>query len=126
MTTEPGAGWWLYFWILALSNVVSIFLDPPDLADWILLIFSGIALAGLWGYLRNQAIGNRLFWAAFFGVSVLVTAYCLVRPFFLNPEFRGLVLGAALIGLALSAPLLLALWRYAFRSSNLWDSSRAA
>lgn len=125
MTNQPHAGWWLYFWLLVVSNVASIFLDPPDPEDWMLLLLSGIGLLGLWGYLQERALGHRLFWVAFFGLGVLSIAYYLTQPFLLDPAWRGVVLGGAVVGLVVSAPLLVALWRYAFRSPGIWGSAHA-
>ena len=124
--SKKQSAWWYYFWLVVLSNVASIFLDPPDLEGWAHLLLSGVALLGLWGYLRDRALGHHVFWGAFICISLSVVVYYLVRALFLGSELRTIAIGGAVIGLTLGFPLLLALWRYAFRSPHIWRVSGTA
>jgi hypothetical protein len=65
-------------------------------------------------------------WSAYFPVAVTATLYYSGAVFAEETEFLALVIGVSAVALAVSFPLFLALWRYAFRSPDVWSSRDAA
>ncbi len=118
--------WWYYFWFLVVLAAISPFFGPLDLADWASWAFDIIGLIGLWAYLRRRPIFSRYLWSAYFLVAVAVTLYYSVTLFAEETEFPALVIGVFAIALAVSFPLFLALWRYAFRCPDVWGGPDAA
>ncbi|WP_368565807.1 hypothetical protein [Pseudoxanthomonas sp. UTMC 1351] len=62
------------------------------------------------------------------GVSspVAATLYYSIAIFAEEKEFLALIIGVSAVALVVSFPLFLALWRYAFRSSDVWGGTGAA
>ena len=124
--TSKHVGWWCYFWLFAANLAVSPFLTPLDPQGFVSLLLGIVALLGLWGYLRSRPIGHRHMWAILFLVLLLVMGYYVTRPFFVGVQhLAGVIFGAA-VGILFSVPLLLALWRYSFRSPEIWRHATAA
>lgn len=118
--------WWYYFWFLVVLAAISPFFGPLDLTDWASWAFDLIGLIGLWAYLRRRPVVSRHLWSAYFLVAVAVTLYYSVTLFAEETEFPALVIGVLAIALAVSFPLFLALWRYAFRCPEVWGGADAA
>ena len=119
-------GWWCYFWFLAANLVVSSLSPPVDTQAFVPLLAGFVALLGLWGYLRGRPTGHRRLWAVLFFTLLLVMGYYLAKPFLVGVQHTaGFVLGAA-IGTLITVPLLLGLWRYSFRSPEIWLHTTAA
>lgn len=118
--------WWYYFWLITALSIASLFF----IQGWLdaLHVLAGVpALVGLWAYLRKRRVLHRYFWAAYFLYNVGVGIWDVVATVSDSGEaFQ--VFGAtawllfALMALvtALMFPLYLALWRYAFRSPQIW------
>jgi putative Ca2+/H+ antiporter (TMEM165/GDT1 family) len=90
-------------------------------------IFDGFGLVGLWGYLRGIAIGWRVFWGIYLALLVVQIA-CGIAGTALFAAKSGTVM-AYLFAIALfllAAPQCWALWRYAFRSSAIWQAAKVA
>lgn len=122
-TTNTKAGWWLYFMVIALNLLASPILEPRNFESWTSLLIGGIALVGLYGYLRGTAIAAKWFWALYFFACSLICVFYLAKNLVMPPpEGRGLVLSGIIFGIVVSLPLLLSLWRYAFRSPDIWRS----
>ncbi|MGY1531488.1 hypothetical protein [Luteimonas sp. A649] len=119
-------GWWYYFWFFAANLVASSFSAPVDTQGFVSLLLGIVGLLGLWGHLRSRPIGHRHLWTTLFFALLLVMGYYVARPFFVGVQHTaGVVFGAA-IGTLVTAPLLLALWRYSFRSPEIWRRTTAA
>ena len=119
-------GWWYYFWFFAANLAVSPFVAPLDPQGVASLLLGIVALLGLWGYLRSRPIGHRHLWPILFFALILVMAYYVSRPFIVGEKHLAGVLIGVFIGMLFSAPLLLALWRYSFRSPEIWRHATAA
>jgi hypothetical protein len=97
---------------------------PLDLLN---SFFFGMGLAGLWGYLSDSRIGWRPFWVGYFCLTIALVIYGIgflmfdpnVRAW---PEIWFFVAAATLV----TAPHWVALWRYAFRSSQVWSRGNVA
>jgi hypothetical protein len=118
--------WWYYFWFLVVLGAISPFFGPLDLTDWAFWAFDIIGLVGLWAYLRRRPIISRHLWSAYFLAAVAISLYYSVTAFTEETEFLALFIGVCAVALAISFPLFLALWRYAFRSPDVWGGTGAA
>lgn len=112
--------WWYYFWFLVVLAAISPFFDPFGLTDWVFWAFDLIGLIGLWAYLRRRPVVSRHLWSAYFLVAVAVALYYSIDIFAEETEHLALMIGVSTVALAVSFPLFLALWRYAFRSPDVW------
>lgn len=123
---ETSRAWWIYFWFLAAVSVSVLFSWRFDWLAAFNIAGSVTVLAGLWGYLERRRIGHRYVWCVVFALFAASLIYAAAYPFFLPPELR--IIGIASVGVALllTLPLVVALWRYAFRSPDLWANRRAA
>jgi hypothetical protein len=111
---RPTQAWWLYFALVLALAIMSLIgtRSPLDLANSIVNAFG---LVGLWGYIRQVAVGHRLFWAGYFAVSVLLSA--IATALNVADAAPAVVLAFAL---TFVLPLYYALWQYAFRSPGAW------
>lgn len=112
--------WWYYFWFLVVLAAISPFFGPFGLTDWVFWAFDLIGLIGLWAYLRRRPVVSRHLWSAYFLVAVAVALYYSIDIFAEETEHLALMIGVSTVALAVSFPLFLALWRYAFRSPDVW------
>ncbi|MBA2238661.1 MAG: hypothetical protein H0W24_08205 [Lysobacter sp.] len=118
--------WAVYFFIIALNLVASVFFEPKEIGTWASIALSVIALVGLYGYMSERAFGARLFWAIYFYFICLVYLFYLTKNVIMPiPEAPWLVLSGLIMGTVLSLPLLFALWSYAFRSPLIWKASQS-
>lgn len=112
---QDSKSWAGYFLLLCVTFVLGLFLGSHGPVTLINSILTGIGLVGLWGYLSQKAIGWRLFWAVMFVMQSLGTLAVLLLPL-----VSDLPLVLVVIVFVLTSPLLLALFRYAFRSPHIW------
>jgi len=119
-------GWWLYFWFIVANLVAIPLVGSFDSSAALAFAFCVISLVGLWGYLKERPIGNRFVWGAVFVSLAICVGYFAVRPFISETPYRTWAFYGAAAGTVLSIPLLLAIWRYSFRSPNIWRRSTAA
>jgi hypothetical protein len=126
--TDRSVWWWAYFALNVVVLVAAVVTGwHTPLRNLSLSVFYGVGLLGLFGYLRSVAIGHRLFWVTYLFVVVAGAAYSagstLLRASHSDALF---LISLLLLGVVFSAPTWLALWRYAFRSSSIWQSGAAA
>ncbi|WP_158886656.1 hypothetical protein [Rhodanobacter sp. L36] len=118
--------WWAYFALLALAGVSSCF-GIHSLLDALLAVFNAYGLVGLWGYLRHLAIGWRRFWIVYFVLFVADAVYGVGLIAWLAWHSHAAMYYYMFAGaILLFAPQCLALWRYGFRSSSIWQAARVA
>ena len=107
--------WAGYFLLLCVAFALGLFVGSHGPVTLINSILTGISLVGLWGYLSQKAIGWRFVWAAMFVVQSLGAFAVLLLPF-----VSDLPAILVVIVFVFTCPLLLALFRYAFRSPGIW------
>jgi hypothetical protein len=90
--------------------------SPFDLA---LSVFFSFGLVGLWGFIRNVAIGWRPFWVGYF-VLVMVGVLYSIGDLVLGPAVDTDFLLVAGVACLITIPQWAALWSYAFRSPGIW------
>ena len=118
--------WWVYFGLLALAWFASLF-DIHSLFDALLALFYGYGLVGLWGYLRDVAIGWRIFWATYLILFSAAVLYSIgLIAWFALQTSSGMLYAILVAGILLCIPQCVALWRYSFRSALLWQTAPVA
>lgn len=124
--SEKSAWWWAYFLAFSLMLVAAVFLGSHTPLDVLNTLVSGLGLVGLWGYVRNVAIGWRKFWAGCFLLNLLFFLHFLGGSAWLAWEQSNAfpILLALVVG-AFCFPLLLANFLYAFRSDLVWSRQPA-
>ncbi len=116
--------WWLYFAFIAWSWVRSL-IDLHGIPDFVLSIFNGYGVVGLWGYLRGTIIGWRTFWVVYFVFFIAEVGYSVLPAGWLGVQSGSLVVLSMVVGAALvCVPQGVALWRYAFHNQQAWRSAR--
>jgi len=131
--------WKVYFFIAALPVVVAFgfSLYPGDevavsdvVAAWAALPFYIVQLLGLHGFIYWRRFGYERLWQLVFAATVIETAWTFYSMGDDLPDLEGYETGLlafmAVGGTALTAPLLVALFIYAFRSSRLWAEADLA
>ena len=115
--------WWAYFVFLILWWVLSLFNSDHSISGVAHSAFFTFTLLGVWGYLRKLAIFSRSAWMAYFILASVDLAYFFVSTFQLaGPSDRTFLAVIFVTVAALQSPAWLALWLYAFRSSDVWSS----
>ena len=117
--------WWYYFWLLVVLAALSPIFHER-LEDWLYWLFGLVSLGGLWGYLRRRPLGHRYFWLGSFVVAVLSVVYGAASLSQAPSDWRLAFASIFILCTAVAFPLLVALWRYAFRSPDIWRRSRGA
>lgn len=130
--------WWGYFALIVVLFVVTSvnfavagFHDSFGgmLTSAALLTHDALCIAGLYAFIRSVPLFAPAFWRI---VLTLLLARIFLSASILAPSLipwagsREQYVAAAGLGmLILGAPLLAALWRYAFRSPGLWNRAAA-
>jgi len=110
----------LFLCLMYLAVMLSRF-RPIYLLD---LPITVAAYLGLIGYAFRRKLGSRHIWKA---VCVVFVAWEFLFNFFLSPESleqAGIVTVGAWMAVLL-APEYVALWRYGYRSQDLWNDGRS-
>lgn len=117
----PSSWWWAYFLVLTVLTVAGLLSGPGSFVEALLGVVTTFALVGLWGYMRQIAIGWKQFWAVYFCISLALNGTALVGFAITSrhPLDASMLMFLATTAVLL-APLHLALWRYAFRSPRVW------
>ena len=133
---RPHIWWWFYFalyvvlFVGTFANYVSEGAFQSfggALLSAILLSFDVICIAGLYAYIQSRALFRPAFWGIMLGLlfaRILVAGG--VLAFNLIPweaDREQYVALAGMLSILLAIPMLAALWRYAFKSSHIWDNS---
>jgi hypothetical protein len=121
---------WLWYFVatVVLTVVGSLYSIAKAFGSGSALAVVGVALQwlALWplfGYIRQRQVNPRWLWRAVFYVSAVAVA--LVVAIVLQVSFsRATLLPITYVipALALSAPFLLALHQYVFRSPHIWQA----
>jgi hypothetical protein len=127
--TFPGLklGWKLYFWLSLVLYPLSLlmlgvqWMQPLDVLD---LLVTGTGLTGLLGYVYSRRIAGRRFWRRWlpFQLSWDIAIVMLWAPLGLSQNLP-VAPGSAVertTSLLFLIPLYIGLFRYAFRSPDLW------
>lgn len=121
MTTQriKSALWWAYFAVIVLSFLL-LLVRLRSAQDAVVVIFEGVGLVGVWGYLRGVAVGRRVFWLAYLWVAV-VLAVCGIAGLALvwgtpGVERLSFVFAA---GVLLAVPEFVAIWRYSHHGRSV-------
>lgn len=130
--------WWVYFGLLVvmfISGILTFAADgffstlPATFLTALLLVHEALCIAGLYAYLRGVPLFAAGWWRL---MLTLLLARIFVSASFLFPNLiaqeagrERLVALSGLVLLALWGPLLVALWRYAFKSPHVWSRDSA-
>ena len=118
--------WWAYFVVVVITTVSSWF-GIHSLLDALLAFFNAYALVGLWGYLRRVSIGWRKFWIVYFILFAAQAVYGVGLVAWLAWQSHAAMYYYMFVAaILLCIPQCLALWRYGFRSSSIWQAARVA
>ena len=114
--------WLVYAGLLTVAVLIgelSNFLRGEPLswltvANWVVTL---ALLTATWGYALQRPIGNARYWRRTFWILLAVSALMLLRVALVSATALVIVLGF----MAVLVPAYLAAYRYAFRSSHLWQ-----
>ena len=122
--TPPRAkkAWLVYAGLLTVAVLIgelSNFLRGEPLswltvANWVVTL---ALLTATWGYALQRPIGNARYWRRTFWILLAVSALMLLRVALMSATALVIVLGF----MAVLVPAYVAAYRYAFRSSHLWQ-----
>jgi hypothetical protein len=83
-------------------------------ANWVVTL---ALLTATWGYALQRPIGNARYWRRTFWILLAVSALMLLRVALVSATALVIVLGF----MAVLVPAYVAAYRYAFRSSHVWQ-----
>jgi hypothetical protein len=125
--------WKAYFVVMTALTLVAIafaFFPPSEstdydlLVDWAAVPLYIVQLVGLFGFVYSRRIVRPMLWRLVFVASVielLWTLYSLLADLTDAAESYWSVLGVISLAIvAMTVPMLIALYRYGFRSPELW------
>jgi hypothetical protein len=122
MPVRRKPAWIAYALLLTLAVIAGETLNiwrggPPDLVTYANWLLSLALLVALWCYALQRALGTATYWRAVFWIVLFANLVMLV-PVLLG----GGVIALATAGLSLLVvPAYVAMWRYAYRSADLWS-----
>ena len=121
LSTAKSVVWWSYFALQIAVLVASLLLGPPSVRSLALSGFFALGLVALWAYVRGIAIGPRWFWSAYFFL-VMICAGIGIGSTLMQAvgHDAAFYLSVLCIGVVFGAPQWWVLWRYAFRSPEIW------
>ena len=122
--------WKIYFWIffiILLAGYTQIFSGTPSVWDALDLMFSAIAVTGLFAYAYKEQIINPKFWSIWFVViivwdllyNLILTKYLgVAQQLEPNANISNI---AIIVGFLFLIPEYYALYYLAYRSEKLWN-----
>ena len=131
--TVSKTGWKVFFWILLVLEVLSLAFMVIDPAETLLktlletIIYLSI-LTGIFGFAYHRKLLFRRFWIALIPIGLIYDAYTLILLDWGFESAEEMYFSLALIALLL-IPLMffqyLALYKYGFRSADIWGREAA-
>ena len=131
--------WRWYFWVSAIVAVFGLGFDVKggySDQSWGELLYTALgylmeilALVCLYGLVWHVRFGKHQYWAAFFFVSMVFflssMGYAVLSndAEFIASAGLGFTIGVLLLGTALTIPMFIANYLYAFRNKHLWAGS---
>lgn len=135
MINEKGKWWKIYFWLLVMMTFMGIgssILSKEifEASTFLHALIGVVSLVGLLGYVYQTPILLRNFWAGVLFANLLMltyTAYYIYSNWTMITEdiATGDVIWFFGVGFIFIIPLLVALYSYAFSSSQLWRETKA-
>lgn len=115
--------WVIYAAVLTtavvIGEVAGVLRGQPfswqTLVNWIVTL---ALLTATWGYAMQRPVGNEPYWRRAFWILLAATALMLLRVALASPA----ALATVAIFMAFLVPAYVAAWRYAYRSSQLWNA----
>ena len=119
---RPKKAWLVYAGLLTVAVLIgelsNLLRGEPlswlTVANWVVTL---ALLTATWGYALQRPIGNARYWRRTFWILLAVSALMLLRVALMSATALVIVLGF----MAVLVPAYVAAYRYAFRSSNLWQ-----
>jgi hypothetical protein len=127
--------WKTYFWLMILlvvfGQIALVYGEATTVLDVTLLAVTLAQLVGLFGYVFKRPILSAAVWRWLFPIFIvafLVTVFEGAYRFNLDPDVAMVtnMLTITIFSLLVLFPLLLANYRYAFRSENIWHAPASA
>ena len=118
--------WKVYFFLLLVISIFGngvVASKTPRAADYADVVFSLVAVVGIFGFAFQMAIGGAAFWRVFFLFDLAwLVVYNVVLSLWLGRAQPGVPKTplAYAVGLAVFLPSFWGLYSYAFRSNHLW------
>lgn len=121
-------GWKIYFWFMIVFSVFA-YLGQGFSRHWEIIdamIFT-LSAVGLYAFCWGKRIGTHVFWKVFFFVQIVWNGY---YQFFIPmvPSAKEAIgsmpqSSAAILNIVLFLPLLIAIFLYAFKRSDIWQGN---
>lgn len=117
--------WKVFFWLILILEVLSLIdiaFDPNKPVNDLLIeavIYSAI-LMGLFGYAYSKRIFNKLFWKFVFPIGIAYDLYDFYGVAEWDWSFSSIDIVFAIIVFPLMYFQYLALYRYGFKSEEIW------
>ena len=130
LTPGRRIGWKVYLWLMVTLSAIALALFGQSMqtADLAALAVTAVALVGLFGLAYRRRIGSRFFWRLWLPCEVVwdLAVVLVLTPAGLANQFPGTPTSAVeeVAGLAILLPLYVGLYRYAYRSRELWSATR--
>ncbi len=129
-TTVPKTAWKVFFWILLLLetlSLISMFYDSEEelLINILELVIYSFILIGIYGFVYNKRILYRKLWAIFIPVGIIYDLYTVTTIELTTVDTMMelyIVFGIIIIiFLPMSFFQYMALYKYSFKSVNIWS-----
>jgi hypothetical protein len=128
MAVDRKRGWRVYFWLVGLFLVIALvaeIVEPADdpFVDTVDYLTSGFSLAGLFGYAYSRRILSQTIWRIWLPIAVVWDLALLVRQVTKGNLASDLVtfFAIALLWAIVAVPVYVAIYRYGYRSPDLWS-----
>jgi len=123
--------WWrAYFFLMLVLTVIGIGFVPfvfesseSSWLDWVFYPLCLAQLAGLYGFVYSRPLAVPLVWRATLVATLIYEAWNMISTALEDVASPGLL--AAMVGVSVSvlllqAPMFVAIYRYGFKSGELW------
>ena len=117
--------WSVYLAIMVCGTILELLPPPQNPKEYIGIVSGFIWCIGLFGFIFQRRILHKLFWRLWFSLILVATAIAFTFFTFMmftsvtQTHTQMLISGATLI---LIFPMYYALYAYAYRSPNIWQS----
>ena len=116
--------WSVYLTIIVCSTVWDLVPLPQNPKEYIGVVASFIWCIGLFGFIFQRRILHKLFWRILFSLILAAAAAAFTVFIFMFTSFTQMQLLSYAVMLVLSFPMYYAIYAYAYRSPNVWQSKQ--